>query len=196
MDWVIGKYINAKLAKEFKSHRPFPHLFLNDFFTQKVKLVRTALLNESFVRKDKDLFSFSQTNDLSRSTIPVLREFYSFFSSEKFLNFVSSIVSSKLCSVDMSGFVYSDGDYLLPHDDRFEGRKIAYVVNLSEGFSEKDGGQLSFFSYKRGPFKIVKSFVPVFNSFVLFEVSKKSFHQVNEVLSDKKRLTLAGWFYE
>jgi hypothetical protein len=45
------------------------------------------------------------------------------------------------------------------------------------------------------PHDIVKSIVPVRNSFVFFEVTPNSYHQVSEVLSDKDRLSISGWFH-
>ena len=41
----------------------------------------------------------------------------------------------------------------------------------------------------------VKSLLPSWNSFVCFEVSNHSFHQVAEVTSDKLRLSIGGWFH-
>jgi Rps23 Pro-64 3,4-dihydroxylase Tpa1-like proline 4-hydroxylase len=70
------------------------------------------------------------------------------------------------------------------------------VVNLSQDFTKKDGGALSFFATKAGkPTKVAHSFVPTDNTLFLFKVSEKSFHRVDEVLTEKKRLTLTGWFY-
>jgi Rps23 Pro-64 3,4-dihydroxylase Tpa1-like proline 4-hydroxylase len=80
---------------------------------------------------------------------------------------------------------------LLPHDDRLSGRKIAYILNLSKNFAKNDGGALQFFKGK----KIVKSIPPTFNTFTIFQVSPRSLHQVQEVLSDKKRISFAGWFH-
>ncbi len=46
------------------------------------------------------------------------------------------------------------------------------------------------------PIKIVKSLTPKRNSFLFFEVSDKSFHQVSEVLSQNKtRFSINGWFH-
>jgi len=78
----------------------------------------------------------------------------------------------------------------LPHDDRLEGRKIAYVLYLSD-LREEDGGSLDMYE----DMKIVKSIIPKFGDLLLFEVSEKSFHQVAEVLTDANRLTIAGWFH-
>ena len=93
--------------------------------------------------------------------------------------------------IDCSGFIYSDSDYLLPHDDRLEKRKIAFVFNLSKDFKKCDGGSLDFFKKN----KIVKSIIPYFNTLVIFKVvAGKTFHQVSEIRCNKNRISIAGWF--
>jgi len=177
--------------------KPFPHWILKDFFDKKqIEKLRKALLKQKFEKKDADLFSFYQTEEMKYTKDPVLKEFYRYFGSKEFVDRISKLTGTKLKSIDMSGFIYSSGDYLLPHDDRLDTRKIAYIINLSKEFTKKDGGTLDLFSTKgKHPDKIVKSYVPKFNSLVLFKVNKQSFHQVSEVLSNKKRLTLTGWFH-
>ncbi len=128
-----------------------------------------------------------------------MREYYHFFSSKEFRDFVAHVTSTHpLRSIDAAGQTYSDGDHLLPHDDRLEGRKIAYVLNLTKGFTARDGGQLDFFGFSektRHPTRIVKSFTPRFNTLFLFKVSPRSFHQVREVITDKQRISIGGWFH-
>lgn len=179
-----------ELRKQFLSAKPYPHLALPNCFNE-IEKVENALLAEKFTHSNSDLFEFQQTNDLSKTKNKVLKEFHKFFSSKKFLKFMSKVTGEKLTSIDMSGFVYSPGDYLLPHDDRLEGRKIAYIVNLSRDFNEEDGGALQLFEGK----EIVKSIVPIYNTLAFFKVSPKSLHQVQEVLGDKNRISLAGWFH-
>lgn len=193
MDWVNEVYLKnaAGLKKQFAANEPFPHLVLGNFFTSKVKKVEQALLNQSFVEQNSDLFQFQQTDDVLKLKDAVLRDFHKFFSSKEFLGFIAQITKKKLKSIDMSGFIYDDTDYLLPHDDRLEGRKIAYIVNLSRDFTKADGGALQLFKGK----DVVKSIVPSFNTFTIFEVSSKSLHQVEEVRSNKKRVSFAGWFH-
>lgn len=192
MGWVNVRYSDtAGLNAQFKRASPFPHLVLPDFFTARILGVEKALLRQHFVEQNSDLFQFEQTDDVSELSDPVLRGFHSFFSSDEFLLFISQITGKRLKSIDMSGFIYDDTDYLLPHDDCLEGRKIAYIVNLSRNFTRADGGALQFFKGK----EVVKSIVPSLNTFSIFEVSKKSVHQVEEVRSGKKRVTLAGWFH-
>lgn len=45
------------------------------------------------------------------------------------------------------------------------------------------------------PGKVHKQLVPTRNSFVFFKVSPLSFHRVDEIVSDKLRFSLTGWFH-
>ncbi len=202
-EWISPDYLKTinELRKKFTNNKPFSHLFLKDFFIEKKIIpVLFALENEEFIDKNTDLFQFKQTKiDIKSSEITELNKFHDFFSSKEFGEFISEITGLKinLGKIDMSGFIYSKTDYLLPHDDRLEGRKIAYILNLSEKFRKSDGGKLQLFGVKnKKPFNIIKSFIPAFNTLSLFEVSEISFHQVEEVMSNKDRISFAGWFYE
>jgi phosphatidylinositol glycan class S len=192
MEWVNSVYARriAGLKKQFSSNKPFPHLVLGNFFSPKIKTVAKQLLKERFYEQNSDLFQFEQTDDCRNAKQPAVKEFYKFFSSRGFIAFISQITGKNLKSIDMSGFIYDDTDYLLPHDDRLSGRKIAYVIQLGDNFKEADGGALQFFKGK----KIVKSVPPRFNTLIIFEVSSKSLHQVQEVVS-KRRISFAGWFH-
>ena len=194
MKWISPKYLKGAKSIE----KPFLHFVLKDFFVKnKIEAVRKALLQHNFEQKNADLFSFQQTQEIKQTDDLILQEFYKFFGSGEFRDYVGRLTKTKLKSIDMSGFIYSSGDYLLPHDDRLETRKVAYVVNLSKDFTKKDGGALDLFTTKKNhPQKIAKSYTPAFNTLFLFKVTRKSFHQVNEVLSNKKRLTLTGWFHD
>jgi len=202
-DWISSKYLaNNKVNdfnRKFINAKPFSHVVLKEFFIKnKLKLVLNALMKEEFTEKNSDLYQFKQTiNDIKSADNNLLYEFYLFFSSKEFLDYINKITGIKINEIDMSGFIYGQSDYLLPHDDQLEGRKIAYVVNLSEKFTRKDGGRLQFFSTKdKKPFKTTKSYSPNFGNLVLFKVSDISFHQVEEVMSRKERISFAGWFHE
>jgi Rps23 Pro-64 3,4-dihydroxylase Tpa1-like proline 4-hydroxylase len=191
LNWVSPLYLKkvSELKKSFKSAKPFPHLVLPNFF-RNAKALKSALLKEEFHYQNSDLFQFNQTNDCSKAKTKIVQDFHAFFGSKDFLKFISEVTGKKLNSIDMSGFVYGDTDYLLPHDDRLEGRKIAYVVNLSENFKEENGGALALFKGN----KVVKKILPKFNTLTIFEVSGKSLHEVEEVV-DAKRVSFAGWFH-
>lgn len=197
--WINPQHLqNKTLVSQFVSNTPFSHLVLPHFFVdKKIQAVASALLKQEWQEKESDLFQFQQTYDFKTTDHKTLQEFYYFFSSQEFVDWIAYLTTTKLKqTIDMSGFVYDATDYLLPHDDRLEERKIAYVLNLSSGFSKQDGGELEFFEMNKGhPAQSAKRIQPVFNTFTLFEVSSRSFHQVREVTADKKRLSIGGWFH-
>ena len=199
--WIRPAFLTPaailRLRRVFQASQPYPHLALqNLLLPRKLTAVRSAFLKQPFVRKESDLFSFLQTpRDLA--TAPQLRAFHALFTSRAFLEYIESITGvSGLTRADMSGFIYERGDHLLPHDDRLSGRRIAYVFNLSQRFSARDGGALTLFDTESGkPTKPAEHILPTDNMLVLFQVSPISFHQVDEVLTKKRRMTIAGWFH-
>lgn len=200
-EWLNKEYLDKskidQIKKDFSSASPFQHLELQDFFNVvKLRNVAKALENEDYTDTESDLYKFKQTKDLVNSKSKIVKEFYNFFSSKEFIDYIFSITGIKTNNISMSSLLFRSTDYLLCHDDQVENRKIAYVVNLAKNFEKKDGGSLQLLNIneKRQPKEIVKEIIPKFNNFIIFKVSDISFHQVEEVLSDKKRLTIGGWF--
>lgn len=185
-----------RLQAVFRAAKPFPHLTLPRFFRPELaEELRQALQAEEFIPKESDLFRFRQTAELRAR--PAFEPFADFFSSAPFLALVRQLTGDpRLRRADLAGFSYGSGDRLLPHDDRLAGRRIAYVLNLSQGFTRRDGGGLTLFASRNGrPVRPARTIPPAYNTFTLFEVSRKSFHQVDEVLADKQRISIAGWFH-
>src|SRR3989344_531974 len=148
-EWINPTYLSSSDSFKhlFTNNKPFPHLVLHHFFHQeKAEMLRKTLLQEKWLAHDTDLFRFHHTSDLQSSSQRFMKEWYGFFNSRMLIDFISSITGiSPLKNIDAAGQRYRDGDYLLPHDDRLEGRKIAYVINLTKQFTSKNGGQLDFF---------------------------------------------------
>lgn len=101
-------------------------------------------------------------------------------------------------NIDISSAIYQDGSYLQCHDDKLEGRRIAYIYYLvPPDWSEKDGGELSLFDVERTGIPKVqpaKKIVPKRNSLLIFMVSVDSFHRVEQLYTGKGRLSISGWF--
>ena len=171
-----------------KYQKPFKHWIIEQFLSEsECSHMIKHIIAQKFNRKDCDLFQFYQGEDLKKTKSAILKDFHKYFSSKDFIKEISQITNQRLTWIDMSPFIYDSTDYLLPHDDRLEGRKIAYILYLN---NISDGGTLDFFENK----KIVKRIKPKAGNLVLFEVSEKSLHQVSEVISGR-RITLAGWFH-
>ena len=194
---IASKYLGNKniaaLRSRFSHSKPFPHLVLREFFSPSlIKPVANALKQEAFVYQESDLFSFSQTNDLKNMHKHPISEFYHLLNSIEFKEYLSKITNIEAFgSIDCSGFLYKKNDYLLPHDDQFDKRKISFTMHLGDDFSKRDGGAFELFAGN----KIVMSYPPQFNTFVFFQLSKgNSVHQISELLSDNVLHTISGWF--
>lgn len=202
-DWINPRYLPTlslqKLYASFSSNKPFPHLVLPSLFLpEKLERVTKALQRENFHLKDADLFTFYQTDDLKGTTNKILLEFRDLLSSSEFIQFMSSITGIRLIprKIDLAGTLYTLTHHLLPHDDDLENRKVAFMLYLTT-LQKKDGGALGLYaSENRKATTIVKRIQPQANTFVFFTVSKSSFHEVEEVLSNQKRVALSGWFYD
>lgn len=200
-EWIDPKYLDEKIISDlqwkFIDNKPFPHLFIENFLKKEV-LTRLSkeLAKEKFFEKEADLFQFKQTKDFSGVNSNFLKKFYSFLSSKEFSEFISKLtgIRIKQGALDVSGTLYEDTDYLLCHDDQVSDRKIAYIFYLGEDFNEIDGGSFNLISEIRGKAdKVVKKYYPKFNGFMIFEVSERSFHEVEEVIGKNKRYAIGGW---
>jgi len=185
-DWVQDKYAHKVPLLQGK---PFPYIELPHFFqAERINKVFEALQKEEFSWKEADLFQFWQTADLQSTTRKVLQEFRSFLSSAVFIEYMQRVTGIRLKKgiIDMAGTLYKENNFLLPHDDKFERRKIAYFLY----FSQVEGGELQLFQGN----KVEARIRPGFNKFAFFVVSHQSVHQVAEVLQGQ-RLAISGWFY-
>ncbi|PIN74387.1 hypothetical protein COV20_00490 [Candidatus Woesearchaeota archaeon CG10_big_fil_rev_8_21_14_0_10_45_16] len=184
-----------KLSEKFQQNQPFPHLLLHDLLDkEEVSSLLKALQKEEFQLKDSDLFTFLQTDDLQSSSDKAVRKFCQFLS-KTVAPLLEKITSVELTGkLDLSGTLYKNTHHLLPHDDKLEGRKVAFIYYLSS-LEKKDGGALALYSAKDGkPLKIAKRIQPQFNTFIIFQVLPESFHEVEEVIVNKERLAVSGWF--
>ncbi|XP_035223894.1 prolyl 3-hydroxylase OGFOD1-like [Stegodyphus dumicola] len=146
--------------------------------------------------KVNDLYQFKQSKDLGSclsQSVSVLKKLLY----EDCLEWMKKVTNIDLMDkIDMSCSLYSYTDHLLCHDDELEGRRIAFIFYLVPKWEESDGGRLDLFANDNGqPTEICTSFIPLWNNFIFFEVSPVSFHQVSEVLSDKTRISVSGWFH-
>ncbi len=203
-NWLNEALISEKkikeLKEEFVSNLPFEHLSIENFLIEKkVKELKKAINKEDFYLEEHDLYTFMRTIDFENFNDKAIKEFREFFLSSNFIEFIEKITNTKLDKnkIDLHSLKLSNTNYLLCHDDKVQDRKIAFILNLSENWTKKDGGELEFFEANKNnlPVKVSKSILPKFNQFNIFKVSDKSFHQINEVLTNNERLSISGWYY-
>ncbi len=200
------KYINENILKdiekfknEFSNGKPFEHVYIENFLNKEyAEKLLSVLKKEEFEEKESDLFHFHQTKDFFNLKKGLLREFYDYVGSSEFIEVIERISGIKLKTekIDMAGSLYKNMNFLLCHDDELAGRKIAFLFYLSREFEEKDGGGFVLFDSLNGkPGKEYKKYPVKWNSFLIFKVSEKSFHEVEEVIGNKERYAIGGWFH-
>ncbi|CAL2033349.1 hypothetical protein CAEBREN_24518 [Caenorhabditis brenneri] len=208
---INPKYLKDTYESEFKkgfekSKRPFPHWQLRNFVENSdnsVEKVEEELQNfEDWQRKENDLYSLYQTNDLKSidpTVHPAIFSFRQFLYTEvkEWLQKVSGVELTE--QVDCNGSCYARTDSLLPHNDLIETRRFAFVYYLTAANwdSVVNGGDLQLFNHdkKLQPTTVATQFAPLRNSLILFEVSQTSWHRVAEMLSEEPRLSINGWFH-
>jgi len=177
---------------------PYPHIIVKNFLDDStLDLVIDALAGLEYDFKESDLFSYWASVELTDIDHPAINILRDDLGDELWRNKVAEAFSSKpLSSIDMAAYVYGLGDFLLPHDDQVEERIIAYSLHLTPEITEEMGGALQIFNVdENNKSKLVDSIIPEYNSLIMFEVSKHSWHQVGEILQDIQRLTVTGWYH-
>ncbi len=202
--WLAPKYRSPSASmKTYTTAKPFPHVVLPRIFAQaKADALREAILNLAnnggFTHKESDLFSLAQTADLNATTDPAIKELRDLFASPEWRAYLTALTGVPLAggALDIGGSLYQDTDFLLCHDDQVAGRRLAYVYYLGPDFTPKEGGALTLLNTKNGkPGTVVHRYPPKYNTLALFTVSDKSWHAVEEVLAEKPRLSINGWFH-
>ena len=99
-EWVKKEYLQDsainKLRASFINKKPYPNFALEDFFDKaKLNKIKNEIKKEKFERHDKDLFSLDNTQELKCSNSGIVKNFYDFFSSRKFLNFIMQLTGQK-----------------------------------------------------------------------------------------------------
>ena len=189
-------YQDQDLKETYLEAGPFPHAVLDEFLDEtSANQLLNALQEQEFSEKYADLFSFWQTADLNGSEDPVIRQFISLIKEMKAW-FEMTTKQTLTGELDIQGTNYTDTDFLLCHDDQLETRKIAFIYYLTD-LDESEGGGLTLYYSAQGKPLANKSITiqPKKNRFVFFTVSPRSFHEVQEVLVKKDRLTINGWLH-
>ncbi|CAI5441490.1 unnamed protein product [Caenorhabditis angaria] len=207
---INQKYFEDSFKESFRQGlqgcSPFPNWQIRNFIDNSdnfVERLEEELQNfEEWKRKENDLYSLYQTDDLksiSPLNYPKIFAFRQFLQNEArcWLQNISGI--ELIDQVDCNGSCYSQTDSLLPHNDLIETRRFAFVYYLTcPNWNPKtNGGNLQLFNSDKHsiPTTISVELVPLRNSLNLFEVSEKSWHRVAEIISDDPRLSINGWFH-
>ena len=183
----------------------YPVAIWPDFLLpQTCDALRSELAEMSFVLRSSDLYEFHQTSDLKHvnpQINPLIAQLCSELYSKRFLEVMQTVTGRKLGNhVDISGQRYQQGDFLLCHDDRLEKRRIALILYLIDKEAAMQGGRLfALRSDEEGKpvMNDPQTITPQWNTLAFFEVTRASFHQVEQVFSEKiPRYSITCWFHD
>ena len=121
-------------------------------------------------------------------------DFYEFINSEPVLEFIRKVTGlGDIQWADAQATWYKPGHFLKAHNDEHsgEGRRAAYVMNLSPDWDRDWGGFLQFFDADDN---VEEAFKPTFNTLNIFTVPQ--LHSVSMVSTyvSAERLAVTGWF--
>ena len=187
----------SKLTTQWNTSAPFPHLTIFSLLnTDAVLDVLTALSTLPFTRKDADLFTFLQTDDLNNCDLLAIRALREQLTTPAMITALQKITGRKLArTIDLHATIYEDTHYLLCHDDDIQGRALAFMIYLTD-VKTTDGGSLALYTAKDGkPTTVAKRITPTAGLFICFGVGDGSYHAVEEVITDTQRIALAGWYH-
>lgn len=160
------------------------------------KELKQAVEQLSLNKKDNDLYSLWQSDDLNSSKLKPIKKFIHILEKEL------GIILSEICGVKLNGKIsvtasfYKNEDVLLCHDDKCEDRCIAFVYYLTG--SESCGGSFDMFAHDENmqPTEVVYRIPPEENTLICFEVGNLTYHQVSEITDETfKRWSINGWFH-
>ncbi|CCH60918.1 hypothetical protein TBLA_0D04210 [Henningerozyma blattae CBS 6284] len=180
-----------------------------------LRAVRKEIETEiSFSTKETDIYRLNQSGDLANLSnlddenlkrLPNLYKLRSILYSNEFRKFMAYITQSGKLSEskrDLNIAIYNKNCHLLPHDDVVGSRRISYILYLPEPdrkWKDHYGGGLRLYDSKKENVPYNDPFaklVPQFNQIAFFKIQPGlSFHDVEEVVVDKNRLSLQGWFH-
>ena len=124
----------------------------------------------------------------------VLHFMLDFLNGPEFIGFARYLTGdAAINAVNAQATRYRPGHFLTPHEDisETEGRRYAYVINLTRQWKPEWGGLLQFIDAAGN---VIETFAPRWNSLSLFRVP--ALHAVSLVSpwAGEERLAITGWF--
>lgn len=125
----------------------------------------------------------------------VLHAVVEFFNGPDFLGFIRHFTGDRsLAMVGAQATRYLPGQFLRMHDDRHEeeGRRFAYVLNLSRNWQADWGGLLHFVDADGAA---PSAFLPRWNSLSVFKVPANHYVGLVAPWATEPRLAITGWWH-
>ena len=120
--------------------------------------------------------------------------FLEYINSPEFLDIARRLTGhNDIIKVDAQATYYDKGHFLKQHNDSHTdlGRRMAYVLSLTENWNPDWGGTLQF--VEEG--KVIDTFVPAFNTLTIFEVPQQHYVSMITPYAGSPRFSITGWMY-
>jgi len=117
-----------------------------------------------------------------------------FLNSPEFIDFARYLTGDDaINAVNAQATRYRPGQFLTPHDDTHsgEGRRYAYVINLTPRWKVEWGGLLQFIDANGN---VIDSFMPRWNALSIFRVPQLHHVSLVSPWAGEHRLAITGWF--
>lgn len=208
-----------ELKQEYALNKPYPHVVLSDLFEDSFleKLILEIKDHSVVTFKESDLYKVYQSMDFANLNpndpdvvkklphVMQLRELLYSTEWRRFIEEVADLPPGILSDqIDCACNCHITGCHLLCHDDVIGSRCISYILYLTEkDWKREEGGALELYgcvdpeAIQRVPDVVpLRTYLPILNNMAFFKVEPgTSFHAVQEVLGDRPRLSLQGWFH-
>ncbi|GKY93485.1 prolyl 3-hydroxylase ogfod1 [Mayamaea pseudoterrestris] len=212
---VVSSHIlddRQAFTEQYALAQPFPHCILPNVFQESFinDLIQEIKQNSKVNFKESDLFKFYQSIDLanldenSSTHMPCVLQLRQVLYSNDWRHFIEQVSglppNTLNQQVDCACNCHISGCHLLCHDDVIHTRRISYILYLTDvDWKLEEGGALELYSADNDGLPTMvpsKLLLPTRNSMAFFAVEPGvSFHSVQEVLGDRPRLSLQGWYH-
>lgn len=206
----------SEIRERYQASTPYPHAQIHDLFDPDFLTgVKDEIKSQAKVNfKESDLFRVYQSIDMANldtqpelaRELPLVMRLREVLYSQEWRSFVERLAglppSTLTDKIDCACNCHAPGCHLLCHDDVIGTRKISYIIYLTEpDWEPQEGGSLELYGPQIDddpnslPIPAARAW-PTFNSMAFFVVQPgASYHAVQEVIGDRPRLSLQGWYH-
>lgn len=208
-----------ELQTQYASSQPYSHAQIKNLFDSEfLGEVKEEIKSQTKVNfKESDLFRVYQSIDLANlepgselaEQLPNVMKLREVLYSQEWRSFIEKLCglppSTLIEKIDCACNCHAPGCHLLCHDDVIGTRKVSYIIYLTEeDWKQDEGGSLELYGQQldnpanendSSPIPLARAW-PEFNSMAFFVVKPgESFHAVQEVMGERPRLSLQGWYH-
>lgn len=176
-------YLKKKVVsemEEFFNDNGF--IQLNDILTENYKEFRDSIVSENLIEVYEPLICKKKTLNLKEIYKLEIIRIIEFFKSKEFLEFIEDVTDFELVMESLEINVYSKGDFTSLEDDNKSEENLIIIYDLSDEFTEKMGGVLTFMTDEEEVFCLDPSYNSLSIFFNPIEVTKY-LKEINEVAS-------------